>query len=55
MHAAADEELVAAGRRARSRCADGRIRYGTYSVVAVRRGELVREAMVTGEKPWWTT
>jgi hypothetical protein len=54
-HDAAEEGLQPAGRRARSRCVDARSRYGTYWVVAARRGELVREAMLTGEKPWWTT
>jgi len=55
VHAAAEEGLVPAGRRARSRSAELRIRYGTCSVVALRLGELVRKAMVTGEKPWWTS
>lgn len=52
MHAVADGRPAVAVRRAQSPSADARIRYGMYSVVAVRRGELVREAMLTGEKPW---
>lgn len=52
MQAAADEGLEPAGRRVQSRSADRRIRYGMYSVFAVRLGELVREAMLTVEKPW---
>jgi len=27
----------------------------SYVVVAGRRGELVKKAMVVVEKPWWTT
>lgn len=56
MHAEADEESEPAGRRAQSRSAeDARNRFGMYSVVAERRGMLMREAMLTVEKPWWTT
>lgn len=42
-------ELV--DRRAQSPSADARGRVMSYSVVADRRGELVKKAMVTGEKP----
>lgn len=53
VHAAVGE---VAGRRARSRPEAERIRDETVvAVVAVRLGELVREAMLTDEKPWWTT
>lgn len=52
MHAAVGE---VAGRRARSLPEVERIRDGTAAVVAVRLGELVREAMLTVGKPWWTT
>lgn len=43
-------ELV--GRRAQSPSADARGRVMSYSVDADRRWELVKRAMVTGEKPW---
>ena len=43
-------ELV--GRRVQSPSADARGRVMSYSVVADRLGELVKRAMVTGEKPW---
>lgn len=55
MHAAADEGSEPAGRTVQSLSADRRSRYGVYSMVAVRRGLLVRKAMLTDEKPWWTT
>jgi len=38
-------------RRARSPTADGRMLVDSYVVVAGRRGELVKKAMVTGGKP----
>ena len=44
-----------AGRRARSPSEEARMRVMSYSVVAERRGELVKKAMLTVEKPWWTT
>lgn len=43
-------ELV--DRRGRSPSADARGRVMSYSVDADRRWELVKSAMVTGEKPW---
>lgn len=57
MRGAADAgvEVERPGRKEQSRTADGRSRCGTYSVDAVRRGELVEKAMLTVEKPWWTT
>lgn len=42
--------VALADRRARSPSAEGRVM--SYSVVADRRGELMKRAMVTGEKPW---
>ena len=44
-----------AGRRAQSPSEERRMRVMSYSVVAERRGELVKKAMVTDKKPWWTT
>jgi len=38
-------------RRAQSPSDDGRMWFDSYSVVAERRGELVKKAMVTGGKP----
>lgn len=45
-------EVELVDRRARSPSADARGRVMSYSVVADRRWELVKRAMVTGEKPW---
>lgn len=55
MHAVVAERPDLAGRKAQSRFAEARNRYGTAEVDAVRLGELVRGAMVAVEKPWWTT
>jgi hypothetical protein len=46
------DEAGLVGRRAQSPSADARGRVMSYSVDADRRGELVKRAMVTGEKPW---
>lgn len=51
MHARAEEGLARVDRTAQSRTTDARSRFGMNSVVADRRGELVREAMLIVEKP----
>lgn len=43
------------GRRAQSPSVDERMEVDSYSMVAERREELVRKAMLTVGKPWWTT
>jgi hypothetical protein len=47
--AAERPELV--DRRAQNPLDDGRMWFDSYSVVAERRGELVKKAMMTGGKP----
>lgn len=42
-------------RRAQSPSEEARMRVDSYSIGAERLGELVKKAMVTGGKPWWTT
>jgi len=46
-------ELV--DRKARSPSEEGRMRIDSYSMGAERLGELVKKAMLTAGKPWWTT
>lgn len=46
-------ELV--GRRAQSPSEEVRMRIDSYSMGAERLGVLVKKAMVSVEKPWWTT
>lgn len=46
-------ELV--DRRAQSPSEEVRMRVDSYSIGAERLGVLVKKAMVSVEKPWWTT
>lgn len=55
MLAEADERPELVDRRGQSPADDARMRVDSYSMVAERRWELVRKAMLTVGKPWWTT
>jgi hypothetical protein len=53
--AEAVERPELAGRRAQSPTGAVRRRVDWYSIGAERLGVLVKKAILTGGKPWWTT